>query len=224
MGLVMPGWAKYLITYGLISLLVIACVMAIYVCGVTDERERQESLDNAKLAAYGQRILNLQNKARDDERASVNLVNSLTVNYEKRIRDAQLKTQSVLHNVSTGAVRLRVSTRANVPASGDSAAKISTLTSPAGEGSAELSEAAAGFLVGLASECDSAVEKLNLAIDVAVSDREATTPSLRATPSKEGELNLLLRTAPLNERELSAEFIPLRNEGVARSDGVVEGE
>ncbi|MDI1307925.1 MAG: N-6 DNA methylase [Methylotenera sp.] len=46
---------------------------------------------------------------------------------------------------------------------------------------------------------------INLFVKTAI---PLTTPSLRATPSKEGEVN-------------PADFIPLQNEGVARSDGVV---
>ena len=204
--LVMPNWLRFVLMYILPLAILLGITYAIYNCGVSDEHERNVATDNAALAKASQRNFELQTKAREDERASVKKTNELTVNFEKRINDAQTKTNSALHDVSTGAVRLRVSTRANVPANGDSAAKISTLTSRASEGSAELSEAAAGFLINLASECDSAADKLNLAIDVATSDREATTPSLRATPSKEGEL--------------SAEFIPLRDEGVARSDKV----
>ncbi|MDI1307924.1 MAG: DUF559 domain-containing protein [Methylotenera sp.] len=53
------------------------------------------------------------------------------------------------------------------------------------------------------------VQKIALGLGLSFTPEKAATPSLRATPSKEGELK-------------PADFIPLQNEGVARSDGVVK--
>lgn len=145
-----------------------------YSNGVTSERERNSTVENIKLVEYGQRILELQTKAREDERASVKKVNELTVNYEKRIQDAQTKTKSALLSVATGTRQLRIGTKASVPASGSSAAKISTIAPTVTETSAELSREAAEFLINLTGECDATAEKLNLAIDIAEHDRTST--------------------------------------------------
>jgi len=173
-GLVVPSWAKYLIGYLLILAAIIGCIWGIYHCGVLDERERNTAVENIKLAEYGQRILELQTKAREDERASVKKVNELTVNYEKRIQDAQTKTKSALRDVATGTRQLRIGTKTSMSASGNSAAKISTIAPATTESAAELSQSAAEFLIGFASECDATVEKLNLAIDIAEHDRTST--------------------------------------------------
>ncbi|NOT14498.1 MAG: hypothetical protein HOP21_02740 [Methylotenera sp.] len=60
--------------------------------------------------------------------------------------------------------------------------------------------------------------KKNLSGVIELVRQNITTPSLRATSTTPSELR---SSTPSKEGELSAEFIPLQNEGVARSDGVV---
>lgn len=170
-GLVIPDWVRTLGITLFALLFLWGAIYAIYYCGVTDERERNAAVENMKLAEYGQQILNLQNKARDDERAHVLATNQLTTEYEKRVENAQTKTNNALRDVASGARQLRIATKTTMPACTNSPAAISSLASGANESSAELSDSAAGFLINLASECDQTAEKLNLAIDVAKADR-----------------------------------------------------
>jgi hypothetical protein len=171
-GLVVPSWAKYLIGYFLILLAIFGSTWGVYHCGVSDERERQLGIENAKVAEYGQQLLDLQTKNRELERDSVINVNELTMNYEKRINDAETKTKSALRNVATGALKLRIATKNSTQACGDIAAEAGTPATAVTESTAELSTEAAGFLINLTSECDATVEKLNLCIDIATSDRK----------------------------------------------------
>lgn len=166
-----PSWAKYLIGYLLILLAMLGCIWGIYHCGVLDERERNAAVENIKLVEYGQRILELQTRNRVLERANVIRVNELTVNYEKRINDAENKAKSALRSVATGAVKLRIATKAGAETCRDTTAKAGATPAAATESTAELSDSAAGFLVNLANECDATAEKLNLCIDVAQTDR-----------------------------------------------------
>lgn len=181
MGFILPSWAKYLITYLLMFALIIGCIWSIYHCGVLDERERNAAIEGEKVAKYGQQILELQTKNRELERASVIKVNELTVNYEKRINDAKTKTESALRRVATGAIKLRIATKNSAQACGNNTAEAGTPAPAVTESTAELSDAAAGFLINLVKECDTTAEKLNLAIDIARADRGGDQDHVLAT-------------------------------------------
>lgn len=180
-GFILPSWAKYLIGYLLILVLIIGSIWGIYSSGVSDERERQAGIESARVAEYGQQILDLKTKNRELERASVIKVNELTVNYEKRINDAETKTKSALRSVATGAIKLRIATKNSAQACGDITAKTGTPTPAVAESTAELSDAAAGFLINFAKECDTAAERLNLALDIARADRGGDKDHVLAT-------------------------------------------
>lgn len=176
-GLVVPSWAKYLIGYLLMLAVIIGCVWGIYHAGVMDEHERNTAAENIKIAEYGQRVLALQTKAREDERNRVKYDNELTINYEKRLQDAQTKTNSALHDVATGTLKLRIATKGTMPACGGSTSTTSAIASAVNETTAELSQSASEFLISFASDCDTTAEKLNLAIDIAQGDRKEIHPN-----------------------------------------------
>ena len=173
--LAVPSWARYLAMYLLFMAAIVAVVYVIYHSGVADERESNAKIENAKIAEYGQRILELQTRNRTRELDSVMEIYNLTNDYEKRLTNANIQKNNALYDVERGARKLRISTKNTaVSASGNSTAQISTIATPAAESSAELSESASQFLIGFASDCDATAEKLNLAIDIAKHDRAVT--------------------------------------------------
>lgn len=171
--LVIPNWLQSLLIYLVIIGLIFGVVYSIYDFGVSNEHERNVAADNAEIAQYGQQIIDLQSRIREQELANVMAINTLTTEYEKRLTNANIEKNNALRDVKSGARKLRITTQTSVQTSGDSAAKISTIAPPVTESSAELSQSAAEFLIGFASECDATAEKLNLAIDIATQDRSA---------------------------------------------------
>jgi predicted membrane-bound mannosyltransferase len=169
--LIMPMWVRVSII-AVIFALIAGVLYGIYHAGELNERERNAKVENEKVAKYGQQVLDLQTKNRDLERASVIKVNKLTLNYEKRINDAKNKTESALRSVATGALKLRIATKNSAKTCGDTTAEAGTPATAVTESTAELSTEATGFLINLTSECDATVEKLNLCIDIATSDRK----------------------------------------------------
>lgn len=173
--LIMPTWVRVLIIVVLFALIaggLYSIYYSIYHAGELNERERNAAIENKKIAEYGQQVLDLQTKNRELERASVIKVNELTINYEKRINDAENKTKSALRSVAAGALKLRIATKNSTQTCGNTAAEAGTPTATASESTAELSDSASGFLINFAKECDITAEKLNLAIDIATSDRK----------------------------------------------------
>lgn len=187
--LVMPNWLRFVLMYVLPLAILIGIVYAIYNFGVTVEHDRNAATENKALAKVSKKNFELQTKAREDERNHVKKVNELTINYEKRINDAETKTKSALHAVATGAIKLRIATRSNGSATcGCGTSTVSTTASSTNETSAELSTEAAGFLINLAGECDATAEKLNLCIDIAESDRRLTSSQISAEMTTSIEL------------------------------------
>lgn len=173
--LIMPVWVRVLIVVVLFLLIaggLYSIYYSIYHSGELNERERNTAIENEKNAQYGQQVLDLQTRNRELERASVIQINKLTTNYEKRINDAENKTKSALRSVAAGALKLRIATKNSAQACGNTTAEAGTPTATASESTAELSDSAAGFLINFAKECDTTAEKLNLAIEIATSDRK----------------------------------------------------
>lgn len=197
--LAVPSWVRYLGMYLLFLVVIISVVYIIYHSGVANERERNLKIENAKIAEYGQHILELQTRNRTRELDSVMRIYNLTNDYEKRLTNANIQKNNALYDVERGTRKLRIATRNTaVQASGDSAAKISTIATPATESSAELSESAAQFLIGFASDCDATAEKLNLAIDIAKHDRAVTG----AISSAEMRTSIELSNVDLTNKEI----------------------
>lgn len=169
--LIMPVWVRFAFI-GVLLALIAGGLYSIYHAGELNERERNAAIENKKIAEYGQQVLDLQTRNRELERASVIKVNELTVNYEKRINDAETKTKSALRSVAAGAIKLRIATKNSAQTCGNTTAEAGPAASAVTESTAELSDAAAGFLINFAKECDTTAEKLNLAIDVATQDRQ----------------------------------------------------
>lgn len=169
--LIMPKWMRFLLMVVLPLVILAGLIYYIYHSGELAERDRNVAAENAKLVQYGQRILTLQTQARETERAHVIKVNDLTTYYEKRIYEKHLNTQSALRDVATGTRKLRIGTNPTVQACRSETSTVSPIAAPVAEGSAELSREAAEFLINLTGECDATAEKLNLAIDIARSDR-----------------------------------------------------
>lgn len=173
--LIMPTWVRVsfiVVLFALITGGLYGIYSSIYHAGELNERGRNAAIENKKIAEYGQQVLDLQTRNRELERDNVIKVNELTVNYEKRINDAETKTKSALRSVATGALKLRIATKNSAQACGNTTTEAGPAASAASESTAELSDAAAGFLINFAKECDTTAEKLNLAIDVATQDRQ----------------------------------------------------
>lgn len=180
----MPGWLRFVLFYVLPLAMILGAIYYVYHSGEIAEHERNVATENKQLAEAVQKNFSLQTQAREDERAHVKYVNELTIDFEKRLKDEQIKTNSALHDVATGTLKLRIGTKTSVPACSGIPSTASAASSRATETTAELSQSASEFLISFARDCDTTAEKLNLAIDIAQGDRK----EIPLTTSQESEV------------------------------------
>lgn len=171
-----PIWAKALA----IVALVVAALAAVsmynaWLIGIGKTTERAEWLkrDNAALAAANARIKTLTDQARDKEQLHAAALVTASTQYQKDLSHEKATKDSVIADLRTGARRLRIELAATHAAAGSGAAEAGP--SPGrcdGATTAELSESAAEFLVGLASEADEVVHQLTACQAVVTADRQ----------------------------------------------------
>ena len=171
----------------LLKLMAILCGIVLilagfYHAGIEAERARNAALEAIKLTQYGQKILQLQTIAREQERASALKINQLTTQFNQRLNHVNAQKNTALRAVASGTSRLRIGTKTAVPACSGIASPTSPHAAAGAESASELSESAATFLINLAADCDTAAETLNLAIDVLQADRAAQPIETAETP------------------------------------------
>lgn len=161
---VIPPWLKWL---GAL-LVVAAVVIAIYSYGRQQfglgeqaEKARWLARETAELAAANVKINALQTAARTAERDHAMRLAAVSAQYQEDLKHAQARKDRVIADLRTGAQRLRIP----VAGAGCAGAGGMPETGPATGGrdggtTAELSQPAAEFLVGLASDADQVAEQL----------------------------------------------------------------
>lgn len=158
----LPAWVIPLLIYVFVAALVAWLCSYIYDSGVISERERWQAKENAELVKRQQKILELTSENRELERKRVLEQSQFVQRYQELVNNENNRTKAVLADVAAQRKRLSISTK-TVRACSDSASGIpaATYRGSATE-DAELSDQAAQFLVGLASEADQVVHQLTL--------------------------------------------------------------
>lgn len=171
----MPPWVKWL---GAL-LVVVAIVAAIYAYGqkqfgLGEQAERATWLkrDNDALVQANAKIKQLEEDARATERRHAESIAQVSKKYQEELQHAKSRKDRVIADLRAGDQRLRIPVAATGCAGGSEAGTTSaSAVRRDGEARAELSDAAAEFLVGLATEADEIVHQLNACQALVIEDR-----------------------------------------------------
>ncbi|MDH0048595.1 lysis system i-spanin subunit Rz [Comamonas terrigena] len=147
-----------------------------YQAGRQDERNNWLQRDNEALRIANGRIATLQQEARDKERAHGQAMDGIAAQHQKDLKDARTEKDRVIADLRARNLRLRipvVTTASAACRGGGAGSEAGPSTGQRdGEATAELSDAAAEFLVGLASEADDVARQLSACQAVVIADRQ----------------------------------------------------
>lgn len=174
--IIVPTWAKALGIVA-IALGIIYGISAyngwLINVGKTAERAEWLKRDNAELTAAKTRIKTLEDEARAKEHAHGLAMVAASTQYQKDLSHEKATKDGVIADLRSGARRLRIELAAAKATGGSSAAQVGAGPGRCdGQTTAELSESAAEFLVGLASEADEVVHQLTACQAVVTADRQ----------------------------------------------------
>ena len=169
--MIVSGWFPFIVL-GLCLALWLGALYKAYSFGVSNERTRWQLVESKKMAALGEKIMQLNNKKYDIEQQRVKEMADLTANYQQEIKKNENKANAVLANVRAGAIKLRIATVR--PASGAGAASQTgaSIRIDSKETAAELSQQSAEFLIGQASAADQVVDQLTACQAQLLADRK----------------------------------------------------
>lgn len=148
-----------------------------YKAGETAERGRWMQRENTELIAANARIIELERSARANEWLQAQRLADASKTYQESLQHEKATHNRIVSDLRTGALRLRIELARRETAAGGTAGD-----SPPGPGRcdgearAELSTAAAEFLVGLAAEADAVVHQLTACQAVVIADRQINQP------------------------------------------------
>lgn len=131
--------------------------------GEAAEHARWVVRENKALQAANAEISQLNQQARDQERQHAEAVAHISTQFQEQLHHVQSQKDSVIADLRAGAVRLRIPVNpaaTSAACSGIPAEAFASASRRDGETRADLSEAAAEFLIELASEADEVVHQL----------------------------------------------------------------
>ncbi len=147
-----------------------------YQAGRQDERNNWLQRDNEALRIANGRIATLQQAAREKEQTHGKAMDGIAAQHQKDLKDARTEQDRVIADLRARNLRLRVPVIASTSAAcrgGGAGIEAGPGTGQRdGEATAELSDAAAEFLVGLASEADDVARQLSACQAVVIADRQ----------------------------------------------------
>lgn len=157
-----------------ILVFVVSCVLlalGIHVHGLIQfeqgkkaERATWQQRENAELIAANARILELTAAARRAEQAHASALAKASSTYQEQLQHEKTRHDRAIADVQSGALRLRIELARRETAGGGATTEGGSSAGRCdGETHGELSPAAAGFLIGLASEADAVVHQLTAA-------------------------------------------------------------
>lgn len=141
--------------------------------GHVAERADWQARENGELRMSNATIKALHEKARQSEHDHAAALSAVSFDYERKLGDANKQRAADAAALRAGTLRLRDPNPTGLSACGSLGAKIGT--SPGerdGAQGGELSDAAAGFLLDLASDADDVARQLAACQEVVVKDRE----------------------------------------------------
>nr|WP_314710603.1 lysis system i-spanin subunit Rz [uncultured Comamonas sp.] len=147
-----------------------------YQAGLQTERNSWLGRDNEALQIANGLIAELQQKAREQEQVHGTAMAGIAVQHQQDLKHVRTEKDRVIADLRARNLRLRIPTfsASNATCSGSGAVSEAGAGTGQrdGEESAELSGAAAEFLVGLTSEADDVVWQLSACQAVVLADRK----------------------------------------------------
>lgn len=141
--------------------------------GHVDERTTWQARENGELRTANATIKALQEKARKSEHDHAAALSAVSSDYERKLGDANKQRAADAAALRAGTLRLRDPNPTGLRSCGSLGTQIGA--SPGGRDGAqggELSDAAAEFLLDLASDADDIARQLAACQEVVVKDRE----------------------------------------------------
>lgn len=192
--LVFPFWLKPLI----VAIVLVVLTGLIFHKGMLHERSAWVNKENAELVEKQKTILDLTEQNRALESLRVVETANITNHYEGLLQHEKDHANAVIADLRAGAKRLSIAIKQTVPACGGGISLAAAGSSGAAEETrAELSEAAAEFLIRSGSEADEVVIEGNHVKDLLIQCR-AHVEALRALANTKPTTQLTNRR-PLNE-------------------------
>jgi prophage endopeptidase len=145
--------------------------------GHTAERVTWQARENTELAGANQKIQALEEAYRAQEQQHAEQLNTIAVNYQKELDDANSKTEDLVRRARAGAFRLRDPGARTHATCGNQLPEIAAGAGGRDDtGDRGLSTDAAGFLLGLAGRCNRVSRKLSACQAIIISDRARDAP------------------------------------------------
>lgn len=172
---IIPPWVKLLFEWLLLGALVVAIFAhGHHQFGLGEKLERAKwvARENTELLAANAKIKSLKDKYRQQEQDAATAIAVISSQYQRELNHVKTDKDRVIADLRVGAYRLRIPVASPLNTCGSLAAYAAPATGGRdGEARAELSGAAAEFLVGLASEADEVVHQLDACQAVLKADR-----------------------------------------------------
>lgn len=141
--------------------------------GHVDERTTWQTRENGELRTANATIKALQEQARQSEHDHAAALAAVSTDYERKLSDANKQRAADAAALRAGTLRLRDPNPPGLRACGGLGAQVGAGAGRRdGPEGGELSEAAAGFLLELASDADDIARQLTACQAVVVHDRE----------------------------------------------------
>ncbi len=192
----MIGWIKNLVwpkwlTPVLLLVIFAGLMFKAYSFGIEVERGRNAVIENAKIAALGEKVLALQNQKHELEQKRVKDMADLTIEFNQEIKKNEAKANAVISDVRTGALKLRIPAKVHATVCAGTSTTTGTSASRGdAETSAELSQQSAEFLISQASLADQITEQLSACQAILVADRKSQlNTGLTSNTNLTGDLN-----------------------------------
>lgn len=148
-----------------------------YTAGENAERSRWVQRENTELTTANARVIELERAARANERLQAERLAAASQTYQESLQHEKATHDRTVAGLRTGALRLRIELARRQTADGSGTAGFGPGAGRCdGEARAELSTAAAEFLVGLAAEADAVVHQLTACQAVVSADRQINQP------------------------------------------------
>lgn len=174
---VLSGLIASVLLVGLAYALLTSYGNARYEAGENAERSRWMQRETTELTTANARIIELERSARANERLQAERLAAASQTYQESLQHEKATHDRTVAGLRSGALRLRIELARRQTADGGSAAGATSGSGRCdGEARAELSTAAAEFLVGLASEADTVVHQLTACQAVVSADRQINQP------------------------------------------------
>lgn len=169
--LALPKLPQWLVPL-LVVVVFFSLLLKAYHFGVAVEHGRNAAAENARVAALGEKVLQLQTEKIETEKRRARDMQALALNHQQELKQHEQNARNALAAYRSGAVSLRIPAKVQ-PAVCAGFPAAAGITSGGGDAvaGAELSESAAEFLISEAARADAIVAQLNACQAIIQQDR-----------------------------------------------------